>query len=39
MPNPPELSIIVPACNESGHIPLPVRALTEARIEVSGGLN
>lgn len=39
MPNPPELSIIVPTCNGSGNIPLLVRALTEARIEISGGLN
>ena len=39
MPNPPELSIIVPTYNESGHIPLLVQALTETHIEVSGGLN
>ena len=30
MPNPPELSIIVPTCNGSGNIPLLVQALTEA---------
>ena len=30
MPNPPELSIIVPTYNESGNIPLLVQALTDA---------
>ena len=39
MPNPPELSIIVPTYNESGNIPLLVQVLTKGRIEVSGGLN